>query len=287
MKSLTHVAAAPAGSLEELAAFLGLHDKVVLLTGAGMSTASGIPDYRDSDGVRRGKAPIQGPDFRRDEALRRRYWARSMVGYPTLSLAEPNAGHRAIAALEAQGRLAGLITQNVDGLHQRAGSGDVTELHGNIHRVACLACDARFARRAIQSLLVDANPAMLGSAAAALPDGDADLEPASLAGFRVPGCPHCGGMLQPDVVFFGDGVSRASTAAAEAKLAAADAVLVVGSSLVVFSGYRLCRMAADAGKPVIALNLGKTRADHLLTIKTEASAEHALPQLARLLGKTI
>jgi NAD-dependent SIR2 family protein deacetylase len=287
VKSLAHAAAAPAGSLEELAGFIERHGKVALLTGAGMSTASGIPDYRDSDGVRRGKAPIQGPDFRRDEALRRRYWARSMVGYPTLSLAEPNAGHRAIAALQAHGRLAGLVTQNVDGLHQRAGSAGITELHGNIHTVACLACDARFARSAIQSLLADTNPAMLGSAATALPDGDADLEPASLAGFRVPDCPYCGGMLQPDVVFFGDGVSRGSTEAAEATLADANALLVVGSSLVVFSGYRLCRMAAEAGKPVAALNLGKTRADPLLTLKTEASAEQALPQLARLLGMTI
>jgi len=280
------MAAAPAGSLDELAAFIERHERVLLLTGAGMSTASGIPDYRDNDGVRRGKAPIQGPDFRRDEALRQRYWARSMVGYPTLALAEPNAGHRAIAALEAQGRLAGLVTQNVDGLHQRAGSADVTELHGNIHTVACLACDTRFARSAIQTLLAEANPAMLGHTASALPDGDADLEPASLAGFQVPACPRCGGMLQPDVVFFGDGVARHSTEAAEAKLAGADAVLVVGSSLVVFSGYRLCRMAAEAGKPVAALNLGKTRADHLLTIKTQASAEQALPQLARLLAGT-
>jgi NAD-dependent SIR2 family protein deacetylase len=287
VKSLAHMAAAPAGSIEELAAFLDRHARVTVLTGAGMSTASGIPDYRDNDGVRRGKAPIEGPDFRRDEALRRRYWARSMVGYPTLSRAEPNAGHRAIAAMQAQGRLAGLVTQNVDGLHQRAGSVDVTELHGNIHTVACLACDARFARGAVQDLLADANPAMLDKRAIALPDGDADLEPASLAHFQVPACPRCGGMLQPDVVFFGDGVSRRSTEAAEAKLAGADALLVVGSSLVVFSGYRLCRMAAEAGKPVAALNLGKTRADHLLTIKTQASAEQALPQLARLLAGSL
>ncbi|HEV7814438.1 MAG TPA: NAD-dependent protein deacetylase [Janthinobacterium sp.] len=276
--------AAVDSGIEDMAAFLARHERVLLLSGAGMSTASGIPDYRDRDGVRRGKAPIQGPDFRRDDAVRRRYWARSMLGYPALARAEPNAGHRAIAALQARGRLAALITQNVDGLHQRAGSTGVTELHGNIHAVACLACGARHTRSAIQALLAESNPALAKAGARVLPDGDADLEPASLAGFRVPHCLHCGGMLQPDVVFFGDGVPRACTEDAQHKVAAADAVLVVGSSLMVFSGYRLCKLAAEAGKPVAAINLGKTRADHLLALKTATPAEQALPLLARLLA---
>jgi NAD-dependent SIR2 family protein deacetylase len=280
----TDTAANADAGLAALAGFIQRHRDIVVLTGAGMSTASGIPDYRDREGVRRGRKPIEGPDFRRDEAVRRRYWARSMVGYPTLSRATPNAGHRAIAALQGAGRLGGLITQNVDGLHQRGGSVDVTELHGNIHHVVCLACATRFTRTAIQELLVEANPAMQDVDARALPDGDAELEPAHLAGFIVPPCPLCSGMLQPDVVFFGDGVPRAATLDAEAKVAAASALLVIGSSLMVFSGFRLCRLASEAGKPIAAVNLGRTRADDLLALKIEASAEQLLPLLAALPG---
>jgi NAD-dependent SIR2 family protein deacetylase len=202
-----------------------------------------------------------------------------MVGYPTLARAEPNPGHRALAALGADGRLGALLTQNVDGLHQQAGSLGVIELHGNIHKVVCLDCHAAFPRAFVQGQLVDANPGMAGSAAPALPDGDAQLEPESLAHFQIPWCVHCGGMLKPDVVFFGDGVPAERTARALAQLDSADALLVVGSSLIVFSGYRFCRLAAQAGKPIAAVNLGKTRADDLLALKIEASAERVLPAL--------
>lgn len=204
-----------------------------MLTGAGVSTASGIPDYRDRDGVRRGNAPLQGPDFRRHEMLRKRYWARSMAGWPTLARAEPNAGHRAIAALEADGRLAALLTQNVDGLHQRAGSVNLVELHGNIHAVICLDCGATFARSRIQSMLEQANPKLAGAVVLPLPDGDAQVEGAYLNAFRLPTCIHCGGTLKPDVVFFGDGVAPARADAARQQVAAADALLVVGSSVMV------------------------------------------------------
>ncbi|MES2071948.1 MAG: NAD-dependent protein deacetylase [Pseudomonadota bacterium] len=265
----------------ELAEFLQRHSKVLLLTGAGISTASGIPDYRNQDGVRRGKAPIQGPEFRGKEAVRKRYWARSMLGWPTLAKTVPNAGHRAIAELEAAGKLATVLTQNVDGLHQQAGSTDVIELHGNIHQVVCLDCGTQFSRSLIQASLEQANPGLAGAAAAALPDGDAQFEPDALAEFQLPHCSHCGGMLQPDVVFFGDGVPRARADAAEQALAQADALLVVGSSLMVFSGYRFCRMAAAAGKPVAAINRGVTRADHLLSLKMETAAEVMLPALVR------
>jgi NAD-dependent SIR2 family protein deacetylase len=270
--------------LRRLAAFVEAHRHVLVLTGAGMSTASGIPDYRDKDGVRRGRAPVQGPEFRKQEAVRKRYWARSMAGYPVLSNARPNAGHEALAALGAAGRIGSLTTQNVDGLHQRAGSADVLELHGNIHGVNCLDCHAHFARSHVQHLLEQANPGFANSSAAAAPDGDAHVEPAALADFRLPYCEHCGGTLQPDVVFFGDGVPAARTEQALAAMAAADALLVVGSSLVVYSGYRFCRMAAQSGKPIAAVNLGKTRADELFAVKLEASAEQALPELVRLLG---
>lgn len=269
--------------LERLAAFLRAHASVLVLTGAGMSTASGIPGYRDEDGVRRGRQPVQGPEFRRSDVVRRRYWARSLVGWPTLAQAEPNAGHVALAQLEQGGYLGALVTQNVDGLHQRAGSNRLIELHGNIHDVVCLDCGGRHARAAIQQRLVHDNPLLAGASAHPLPDGDAALEPEALEDFRVPACEQCGGVLQPDVVFFGDNIPPQRSADALQLMHEADALLVVGSSLMVFSGYRFCRLAAEAGKPVVALNIGKTRADDLLAFKVEAGAQHMLPRLARLL----
>src|SRR5471032_2903331 len=262
-----------AHQLDQLAAFLSAHRNVLLLTGAGLSTASGIPDYRDRDGVRRGRLPVQGPEFRRSEAVRRRYWARSMVGWPTLAQAEPNAGHLAIAALEQGGQLGAVITQNVDGLHQRAGSARLIELHGNIHGVVCLRCGTRSSRAAMQALLRDANPA--------LADAIAQIEPEALDDFHIPACALCGGVLQPDVVFFGDNVPPERTATALDWMARADGLLVVGSSLMVFSGFRFCKLAAEAGKPIAAVNVGKTRADDLLSLKIEAAAQEVLPQLAQ------
>lgn len=264
-----------------LAEFLARHRQVLVLTGAGLSTASGIPDYRDKDGVRRGRAPIQGPDFRRSEAVRRRYWARSLLGWPTLAGAAPNSGHLALAAMERQGAVAHVITQNVDGLHQRAGSQRLIELHGNIHRVVCLACEARYARAGIQQRLLDDNPhwQYADQPVKALPDGDAQVEPAALEQFTVPDCEQCGGVLQPDVVFFGDNIPPQRTQAALQAMDDADALLVVGSSLMVFSGFRFCRMAAQAGKPIAAINAGVTRADDLIGLKVAAAAQEVLPRL--------
>jgi NAD-dependent SIR2 family protein deacetylase len=271
-------------SAVELADFLARHPKALVLTGAGLSTASGIPDYRDRDGVRRGRLPIQGPEFRRSQAVQRRYWARSMIGWPVLAQARPNAGHEALAALEGAGHLGALLTQNVDGLHGRAGSHAVLELHGNIHSVVCLDCGARVPRAFVQSQLAGLNPQVAQAAAQPLPDGDAQVEPAFLDDFTLPACSHCGGTLMPDVVFFGDNVPAARTACALAQMEAADALLVVGSSLMVYSGFRFCRLAHEAGKPIAAVNLGRTRADHLIALKLEHSAEQLLPQVARLLG---
>lgn len=268
--------------MQELADFVERHPRLLVLTGAGMSTASGIPDYRDKNGVRRGKDPVQGPEFRKHDAVRRRYWARSMVGYPTLAGAVPNAGHAALATLEAQGRVKSLITQNVDGLHQRAGSGNVLELHGNIHQVVCLDCHATYSRTLVQAWLAERNPQMAGIEAHALPDGDAELEPAILQQFQLPWCVHCNGMLKPDVVFFGDGVPAERTRRALASMAAADALLVIGSSLMVYSGFRFCRMAAETGKPIAVVNIGKTRADDMLTLKVADSAERVLTALVSL-----
>ena len=264
---------------ERLAAFLQAHGNVLVLTGAGLSTASGIPDYRDHDGVRRGRLPVQGPEFRRSDAVRRRYWARSMVGWPTLAQASPNAGHRALAELEAAGRIGAVITQNVDGLHQRAGSRKLIELHGNIHGVVCLECRAQFRRAAVQQRLLSDNPQLAAADAQPLPDGDAQLEPEALHDFQIPLCEECGGTLQPDVVFFGDNIPPQRSADALELMRQADALLVVGSSLMVFSGYRFCKLAAEAGKPIAAVNMGKTRADDLIQLKITASAEEMLPRL--------
>jgi NAD-dependent SIR2 family protein deacetylase len=272
--------------LDALAAFLTRNRHVLVLSGAGISTASGIPDYRDREGVRRGRMPVQGPEFRKSEAVRRRYWARSMVGWPTLAQAAPNAAHRAIAELQADGMLGPVMTQNVDGLHQRAGSHGVLELHGNIHGVVCLDCHATFSRAFVQGMLEESNPLVTGAVAVvAAPDGDAHVEPDALAEFHIPYCVHCGGMLKPDVVFFGDGVAPAATQRALDLVDAADALLVIGSSLMVFSGFRFCRMAAAAGKPIAAINLGITRADDLLTLKIDDSAERLLPALRATIAR--
>ena len=284
LQAATPTGTAPASGdeLEALAHLLLTCSNVLVLTGAGISTASGIPDYRDEDGVRRGRLPIQGAEFRASEAARKRYWARSMLGWPRLAQARPNAAHRAIAQLEEAGRVAAVLTQNVDGLHQQAGSRRVMELHGSIHAVRCLSCGTFYERARIQRELEQFNPALACTEVAALPDGDAQLEPDADADFHVPSCGRCGGMLQPDVVFFGDGVPAARNAEAEQAAHACDAMLVVGSSLMVLSGFRFARMAAQAGKPVAAINRGLTRADPLLAFKIAASAESVLPQLTDL-----
>jgi len=271
--------------IDHLQTFLQQHQRVLVLTGAGLSTASGIPDYRDKEGVRRGRSPIQGPDFRKSEAVRRRYWARSMAGYPTLAGAAPNAGHRALAELEAAGRIHGIITQNVDGLHQRAGSRKLIELHGNIHGVLCLDCRTVHPRAGIQDWLVAANPSLAPTGPAgevvpeARPDGDAEVELDAFHDVHLPYCSACGGTLQPDVIFFGDNIPAQRTADALQLADEADAVLVVGSSLMVFSGFRFAKLAAQTNKPIAAINLGKTRADDLIGLKVEASAVEILPLL--------
>ncbi len=270
-------------SAPALAEFLANHPHALVLTGAGLSTASGIPDYRGRDGIRRGREPIQGPEFRKSVAVQRRYWARSMVGWPTMSQARPNAGHVALAALEQGERIGSVLTQNVDGLHQRAGSLSVLELHGNIRTVRCLDCHATFARAFIQDVMREANPSLVDALAQPAPDGDAHIEPDALDEFHAPFCLHCGGTLTPDVIFFGDNIPAPRTVEALRRMDEADALLVVGSSLMVYSGFRFARMAAASGKPIAAINQGITRADDLIDLKVEASAELILPRVAALL----
>lgn len=256
--------------------FITAHRRLFVLTGAGCSTGSGIPDYRDEQGAWKRTPPVTYQAFVGDGITRRRYWARSLVGWPRIAQAQPNAAHRALAALEAQGRCSQLLTQNVDGLHQAAGSRAVIDLHGRLDAVVCLGCGASSSRADVQRRLAEANPAWAGLAAGAAPDGDADLEDRDFATFQVPACDACGGMLKPDVVFFGENVPRARVDAAMAGLAQADGMLVVGSSLMVYSGLRFVHAAVRAQIPVAAVNLGRTRADDLLRFRMAAPCGDAL-----------
>ncbi|WP_339101406.1 NAD-dependent protein deacetylase [Pseudomonas atacamensis] len=261
-------------------------DKFLILTGAGISTPSGIPDYRDSDGVRRGRQPMMYQEFLAAPESRRRYWARAMLGWPRVRQARPNAAHEALATLQQRGRISALITQNVDTLHDQAGSHDVIELHGSLHRVLCLDCGQRSERDAIQQLMETHNPYLSGVDAVQAPDGDTFLDPAFEARFQVPQCPHCAGeRMKPDVVFFGENVAQPTAARALAAAENAAGLLVVGSSLMAYSAFRLCRVIAERGKPLMAINLGKTRADDLLDLKIEGSCEELLPWLVEELGR--
>jgi NAD-dependent SIR2 family protein deacetylase len=259
--------------------------RFLVLTGAGISTSSGIPDYRDSDGVRPGKAPMMYQEFLATAQARRRYWARAMLGWPRVRIAQPNPAHRALATLQQRQRISGLITQNVDTLHDQAGSHDVIELHGSLHRVLCLDCQQRSPRDVIQQLMEHENPYLAGVDAVQAPDGDTLLDPAFEARFCIPHCPHCNGQrLKPDVVFFGENVAQATAASAMVAVEQAEGLLVVGSSLMAYSAFRLCKAMVAQGKPVIAINLGKTRGDELLQIKIEASCERLLPLLVERLS---
>ncbi len=253
---------------------------VVALTGAGMSTDSGIPDYRSPASLARARRPIQGPDFLRSEALRRRYWARSMAGWPRFREARPCAAHVALAALEGRGALDGLITQNVDRLHQTAGSRRVIELHGALAEVGCMTCGASLDRDAMQARMQVANPSWLDGPAPIAPDGDADLPDALVAGFTVPVCEACGGVLKPKVVFFGDTVAPAVVEEAYALIGRARALLVLGTSLAVFSGYRFLRRAADLGTPIYVVNRGPVRGEELAQGKIEDALGETLERLA-------
>jgi NAD-dependent SIR2 family protein deacetylase len=270
MAAVTPFIDAEAGAAAALREWLSAHDRIFVLTGAGISTASGIPDYRGPDGLWKRSAPITYQAFVRDAAMRARYWLRSFVGWPAVARARPNRAHEALVELEAQGRITALVTQNVDALHARAGQRALVDLHGCIDQVICLDCGTRVARMDVQQRLAGAHPEWTDLTAAIAPDGDADLEHANLHDFRPPSCLQCGGLLKPDVVFFGENVPRERVAAAQDALRIADAMLVVGSSLMVYSGYRFARMAHAAGMPLALLTRGTTRADGLATLKLDA-----------------
>lgn len=265
---------------------------VVVLAGAGCSTESGIPDYRGPEGRLRTRKPMQYGEFVRSGGARTRYWARSAVGWGRVSGARPNPAHRALARLEEGSVVQGIITQNVDGLHQAAGSRRVIELHGSLAWVRCLDCGLRVSRTEHQQRLREVNPGWIdhvrgrrGTEPEVAPDGDAEVARASIADFRVPGCEVCDGVLKPDVVFFGENVPRETVDRAWALFDEADVLLVVGSSLTVFSGRRFVYRASERALPIAVLNLGPTRADEVATVKVEGRLGAVLPGLVdALLG---
>jgi len=262
----------------ELADLLGKR-QTALLTGAGMSTESGIPDYRGPSSGRTARQPMRYQEFVNSAGARQRYWSRSTLGWPRMSSARPNDAHRAVAALQAMGHVTGVITQNVDGLHQAAGSSHVLELHGALSRVLCLDCGTVEARGHLQERLVAANPAWYRRSAELAPDGDVDLPEAVSKEFVVLPCQRCGGVLKPDVVFFGENVPAARVEAAYSVTDRAEALLVAGSSLAVYSGLRFVKRAVEAGKPVGIVNLGPTRGDELAALRVEGRLGDVLPQL--------
>jgi NAD-dependent SIR2 family protein deacetylase len=266
--------------------------RVTVLVGAGCSTESGIPDYRGPDTGARKRTPIQYREFVGSDAARRRYWARSTVGWRRIAAARPNAAHVALAELEAAGIVAGIITQNVDGLHAAAGSRNVVELHGSLASVLCLACGARTPRDDFQRRLLALNDEWAMRRAVSdlepAPDGDAELADAALEHFRVPSCDVCGiGIVKPDVVFFGENVPRARLEEAWRVFEAGEVLLVAGSSLTVYSGRRFVYRATELAMPIAIVNVGPTRADDLAAVKIEARLGTVLPALSARLANVV
>lgn len=258
--------------------------RLAVLAGAGISTESGIPDYRGPETRHVERRPIQYDDFVREASARQRYWGRASRGWARMTTARPNEGHRALARLERAGLLTGLVTQNVDGLHQAAGSGRVVELHGALDRVVCLACARRWPRAQVQAQIADRNPGWLDlgvPVSRVAPDGDVEVE---VGAFEAPECPACGGALKPDVVFFGESVPKPRVAQAAQIVAEADVLLVVGSSLTVYSGYRFVRQAEAQGTPVGIVTLGETRGHRHAAVAVDARLGDVLPALADALG---
>ena len=267
----------------QLARFLENASSVVALTGAGVSTASGIPGYRDRDGNWKHAPPVQFAEFKRSATVRRCYWARSFAGWQRVSRAEPNGAHHALAALESRGIVDTVITQNVDDLHRRSGSRRVIDLHGRLANVRCLDCDSMLERDAWQQQLAAGNPHFDSDIQTERPDGDVELTNGH-HGFRVPACGICGGIVKPDVVFFGESVPKARVRAATDAVGQSNALLVVGSSLMVFSGYRFVRQAVEIDNPVAILNQGHTRGDTLATHKFDADCASMLQGTLKLMS---
>lgn len=247
--------------------------RILVISGAGISTDSGIPDYRGEGRVQ--KHPLTFDEFMGSKANQARYWARSYVGWNRIASANPNPGHQAVAQAEQRGLISSVITQNVDGLHQKAGSSSVLELHGRLDRVLCVGCGDNFSRAEMDVRISNANPQLVRDLSVEFsPDGDAEVGVPE--GFLVPECADCGSHYKPDVVFFGEQVPKPRVADAEARVAKAEAVLVAGSSLTVNSGLRLVKMAVAASKPVVIVNLGPTKADDIASVRINGSTSELL-----------
>lgn len=257
--------------------------RAAVLTGAGCSTESGIPDYRGPGTRARARRPMQFREFMTSEIGRQRYWARSAIGWKRFANVRPNGAHHAIADLETRGRISGVVTQNVDGLHAAAGSSNVVELHGALAEVRCLECGVREPRAHLQGRILALNPSFERLRADVAPDGDADLALEIVRDFVVPDCVVCGGVLKPDVVFFGENVAKERVDAAYAIVDDAEALLVVGSSLAVFSGFRFVLRATAQKKPIAIVNLGESRGDAHAEVRISGKAGELLPHVVNQL----
>lgn len=267
-------------SQDRLLEFVHSRSNLLVITGAGISAESGIPTYRDDTGSWQRTAPIQHQEFIRSDAYRRRYWSRSAVGWPPVANARPNRNHRALAALEAAGKISLLVTQNVDRLHQRAGHQRVIDLHGRLDRTVCLQCGHFDSRINIQQQLLAQNPFLENMRAPLAPDGDADIDDQFISQIINPTCSRCGGTPMPDVVFYGGSVPKTRVAEVQAALQQSDGLLVVGSSLMVYSVFRFCQSASSLGIPIVAINRGTTRADPLVSLKITRDCGETLDWLA-------
>lgn len=282
MQLVPELPATPEDLVEELVRALRYSSGVAVLTGAGISTESGIPDYRGPGTRSRARNPVQYREFVDSAEARRRYWARAVVGWPSMRDRRPNAAHQALAELEAGGWISAPITQNVDRLHHAAGSSEVIELHGALAEVRCLGCRRLFPREDVQQRMLQENPDFASRTAEMAPDGDAELGPEVIADFRPVPCAMCEGPLKPDVVFFGEAVPRPLVERAFARVDAADTLLVLGSSLAVYSGFRFARHAARTGRRLILIGHGENRAAELADLKIEARLGELLPRLRTL-----
>ena len=267
-----------ASDLQQIAEVVGRCSRVLVISGAGLSTASGISDYRDQAGVWKRPRPVQHQAFVQHLHWRQRYWARSQLGYPAFAQAQPNDAHSALVELEQRGQVFAVITQNVDRLHQRAGQQRVLDLHGRLDRVRCLDCGRQLERNVVQDWLQRQNPWLNEARFTPAPDGDADIE-LDFSRVKIPHCPDCDGVLKPDVVFFGDAVPKVDIERGYRWVEQAQAVLVLGSSLMVYSSFRYVRKAHELGMPVMAINQGKTRADELFSHKADVDCVGGLEKL--------
>ena len=271
---------------EGLADFFNTHSNVLVLTGAGISVPSGIPEYRDENGNWKHSRPVQYQEFLRSALVYRRYWARSTLGWRVMGQAAPNAAHHALAQLEAAKLVDCVVTQNVDQLHTRAGQRAVINLHGHLGTASCQQCDFQIGRDALQAQLEASNSDWLAEYRAPVsqkPDGDVAMEDAAHELFVPPKCSSCNGLIKPDVVFFGENIPASTSETVRARQASADALIVIGSSLIVFSGFRIARDFHQRGLPIGLINPGKTRADELVSFKYTDDASQLLPKVVDLL----